>query len=310
MINQIKRDYKDNKLNKNDFISSMFNSHQLLFEYVAFLKQTEISSIEIIAGEGVIFKTLPHGVKLFCKENDKRSAPFEIMNFDEYEKGDSFMIHRLIGKDFTVFDIGANIGWYSMNIAKQIETGNIICFEPVPQTFGLLKKNIQINGFKNIEINNLGLGEKEGEHIFYVSQNTSVSSSSANITQDANSNQISCKVTTLDKFVSEKSIPKIDFIKCDVEGAELFVYKGGLETINKFKPIVFSEMLRKWSAVFGYHPNDIITLFTELNFSCFFNEEDKLVEIKSIVDSTAATNFFFLHNEKHKHLIEKFSVKN
>jgi FkbM family methyltransferase len=197
-----------------------------------------------------------------------------------------------------------------MNIAKQIETGNIICFEPVPQTFGLLKKNIQINGFKNIEINNLGLGEKEGEHIFYVSQNTSVSSSSANITQDANSNQISCKVTTLDKFVSEKSIPKIDFIKCDVEGAELFVYKGGLETINKFKPIVFSEMLRKWSAVFGYHPNDIITLFTELNFSCFFNEEDKLVEIKSIVDSTAATNFFFLHNEKHKHLIEKFSVKN
>ncbi|MFO0322354.1 MAG: FkbM family methyltransferase [Bacteroidota bacterium] len=308
MINKIKFDYKNNLLSKNDFISKMYDCHQNLFEYVPFLKETEIKSIEIVAGVGVIFNTLPNGIKLLCVNNDRRSAPFEIMNFDVYEKGDSYILHKLIMKDFTVLDIGANIGWYSMNISKQLESGNIICFEPIPNTFDILKQNIEINEFKNIEINNLGLSDKDGELIFYLSNNTSVSSSSENITQDQNSIEAKCRVMTLDNFLKNRLIKKIDFVKCDVEGAELFVYKGGRETIEKFKPIVFSEMLRKWSAAFGYHPNEIINFFKELNYSCFFTNNDYLKEIKVVVDETTATNFFFLHNEKHKNIIEKFKI--
>ena len=75
--------------------------------------------------------------------------------------------------------------------------------------------------------------------------------------------KVECNVRRMDDFVKDENINRIDFIKCDVEGSELFVYQGGIESIDRFKPIVFSEMLRKWSNKFGYHPNDIINLFTK-----------------------------------------------
>ena len=92
-----------------------------------------------------------------------------------------------------------------------------------------------------------------------------------------------------------------------MEGAELLVYKGGLQTINAFKPIVFTEMLRKWSAKFGYHPNDIIALFALQGYECFINNGNhQLSEIKEVTESTANTNFFFLHLEKHASILNKY----
>ncbi len=87
---------------------------------------------------------------------------------------------------------------------------------------------------------------------------------------------------------------KLDFIKCDVEGAELLTFQGGLKTITKYKPIVFTEMLRKWSAKFNYHPNEIIELFKDIGYGCYFVVNDKLHEIKMMTDETIETNFFFL----------------
>ncbi|WP_342228107.1 FkbM family methyltransferase [Rickettsiella endosymbiont of Rhagonycha lignosa] len=59
---------------------------------------------------------------------------------------------------------------------------------------------------------------------------------------------------------SEQKMTKLDFIKCDVEGAELTIYTGGINVIREHKAIIFTEMLRKWSVKFNYHPNDIIAL--------------------------------------------------
>lgn len=49
-----------------------------------------------------------------------------------------------------------------------------------------------------------------------------------------------------------------DFIKCDVEGAELLVLKGGEETLKSKKPVIFIELIRKWAQKFNYHPNEVI----------------------------------------------------
>ena len=81
--------------------------------------------------------------------------------------------------------------------------------------------------------------------------------------------KISATVRTLDSVARKKGIRRLDFLKCDVEGGELLVFKGGLQTLQHHKPVIFCEMLRKWSAPFGYHPNDIITLLGELGYLCF-----------------------------------------
>jgi len=116
-------------------------------------------------------------------------------------------------------------------------------------------------------------------------------------------------VTLLQSYVFDRNI-SVDIIKCDVEGAELLVYQGGIKTIETFKPVVFTEMLRKWSAKFGYHPNDIIALFSQQGYLCYCNDgAQQLSCIREITEDTANTNFFFLHPEKHASIIERYETR-
>jgi len=127
-----------------------------------------------------------------------------------------------------------------------------------------------------------------------------MASSMANLREDQDTVTEECVVKKLDDFVSSTpSLKRIDFIKCDVEGAELFVFKGALETMKKDKPIIFTEMLRKWASKFNYHPNQIINLLKDLGYGCFVPHNGRMKEIVEMDENTVETNFFFLHGEKH-----------
>lgn len=296
--------YKNGQITKAEFINTMFDAHKLLFKYSDLLKGVDIAEIKI-SDEGILFTSKEDGIKIFCTSTDKRTAPFEIMNFGEYEAGDADLLYSLINDGDTIFDIGANIGWYSISMAKRFPGSVIYAFEPLPATFSNLQKNIGINELKNVVQNNFGFSSEEKTLTFYSSPHTSVSNSARNITGDDEAVVTECKVKKMDDFVSAEKL-KVDFIKCDVEGAELFVFQGGLDTINEHKPVVFTEMLRKWSAKFNYHPNDIIDLFSKLGYNCFYNDgNNKLKEIKLVDEETTATNFFFLHADKHALILGK-----
>lgn len=303
-IKDIKQNYQQSILSKPNFINQMHDSfHQILFEYAKNLKDTEIAKIEI-EDNAVIMVSRPTKhhvghVRIHCDELDKRTVPVEAFNFGSYEKEDSAMIYQLISPNDVVFDIGANIGWYTNHIAATYPSATVYAFEPIPETFQKLSGNIALNKFNNIHAYNLAFSEKEQVLKFYYSPQQTVASSSRNITENQDIIELTCDSMGIDDFVSEKNINKLDFIKCDVEGAELFIYQGAKKTIEKFKPIICTEMLRKWAAKFDYHPNDIIALFAQLGYSCFFVEKQKLVEIKEIDETTISTNFFFLHAQKH-----------
>jgi hypothetical protein len=134
-----------------------------------------------------------------------------------------------------------------------------------------------------------------------------------NVAEKENIQIFRCKVETLDGYVSCTN-SKVDFIKCDVEGAELFVFRGGISTLKEQQPIVFTEMLRKWSAKFNYHPNDIIEFFRPLGYAAYtiypspiqFNSKGiKLREFNFVDENTIETNYFFLHREKHASIINR-----
>lgn len=94
-----------------------------------------------------------------------------------------------------------------------------------------------------------------------------------------------------------------DFIKCDVEGAELLVLKGGEETLKSKKPVIFIELLRKWAQKFNYHPNEVIKFLKNLGYKCFIISNNNLIEVLEITETIQETNFIFLHEEKHKVII-------
>jgi len=304
LLRKTYREFQKGKINKQQYIDKMHTIHQVLFAYADFLKSTDIESIKISDGQ-VIMTARKSGIKLVCNPKDKRLIPFEIINFGKYEEKDFRMALKLISENDTVFDIGANIGWYSLNLASTSQNLNLLAFEPLRPTFEYLKQNLELNQQK-IRIFNFGFSEAEKEVDFYYYPEGSGNASLANLSDNAEVQSIPCLVRTLDGFMREYG-GHLNFVKCDVEGAELFVFQGGLETLRHHKPIVFTEMLRKWAAKFNYHPNQIIELFRALGYRCFTSDGSSLLEFKEMNDRTTETNFFFLHAKEHGEKIKALS---
>jgi len=292
-LKDTEKKFRKGGMAKDAYLKAMHERHSVLWEYSDFIKDRNISSIQI-TGDGVVFEA-GNGVKILCDPDDRRSAPLEILNFGDYDSEELKVIRGLLRGDSVIVDIGANIGWYSLTLAKEAQKGKVLALEPVPLIFGYLEKNIGLNKAKNIEPLNLGLSDKAGEAVFFYNPSLPTATSMRKLHDAGESRKIKCKMTTLDTLAAEKALSRIDFIKCDVEGSELLVIRGGLETIKKHKPVLFLEMLRKWSAKFNYHPDDLIKLLADVGYRCFYAEQGKLVEIKKITEDTAATNFYFIN---------------
>ncbi len=299
----LKNKFNKGELTKADYIDKMHNFHKYFFIYSQFLKKTDIAKIEITDNQ-VIVTTKEKGVKLIADKDDKRAIPFEILNFDYYEKDCLKMIKKLVKGNWVIFDIGANIGWYSLVLAKEFPKMKIFAFEPIPETYRYLRMNIKLNKLAQVKAYKFGFYHQKGKVDFYYYKEGSGNASLQNLSQTKDVRKISCDVKKIDDFIKEKGI-NVDFVKCDVEGAELFVIKGGLNSIDKQKPIILAEMLRKWSAFFGYDPNEIIKLLAVLGYNCYVVKRNKLKRFFLMDDKTLETNFFFLHKIKHQAMIKQ-----
>lgn len=304
-IKETLSNFENGDLDKPTFIRVMYETHHsVLFDFAEYLSLTNIKKIQI-EDEKVIMTSRDRGVRIACSKGDFRIAPIEILNFFDYERSESQMMENLIGNEDNFFDIGSNIGWYSINIAVSRRNAKVFAFEPIPQTYQELKKNVDLNGVRNVIAHNFGFSSESGEFPFYYYPEGSSNASAVNLTDRSDVKSVSCKLQTLDSYI-EKTGLRVDFIKCDVEGAELFVFKGGLDTLSRDKPIVFSEILRKWSAKFNYDPNEIFKLFYEIGYRAFVVKGAVLSEFHLMDNLTTETNFFFLHAVKHRNLITKY----
>lgn len=305
-IEETQASYRRCEIDKPTFIRLMYEQHHsVFFDYAAYLKKTNIKKIEVDDGR-VVMTTRDRGVRISCGQGDFRIAPIETLNFFDYEKSESDMMQNLFADGENYFDIGANIGYYSINLALSRRTAKLYCFEPIPTTYESLVANLALNSVPNVIPHNFGFSDKSGEFPFYYYGEGSGNASSANVSGRADVVVVPCKVRTLDEYISETNI-RVDFIKCDVEGAELMVFKGAHATIARDKPVVFSEILRKWSAKFNYNPNEIFDFFRHQGYRAFTVNDGCLIEFSDMTEATVETNFFFLHDGKHIDLIRRYS---
>jgi FkbM family methyltransferase len=143
-----------------------------------------------------------------------------------------------------IFDVGANKGKYTKKLIKYCPNSQYYCFEPNKNTFKELK--YKLNKYSNINLYNLGLGEKEALDFLYSPTNdiNSTLSSNNNIFNDSIKQEV--KNTTIDNFLHDNNINQIDFLKIDTEGTEIDILKGAKNSIkNKKVNIIqfeFNEM--------------------------------------------------------------------
>lgn len=266
--------YKKNKLPKTEFIHEFSKFLSPLFQIADMLSGLNMSWVLNESGimasldiETPMNKKLT--VKLYLDETDMAQIPYEYLIARQLPEMEELKIFfNLVGEQGTFIDVGANVGWYSILAAHA--GADVYSFEPIPRTYERLCNNVKLNALSKINTFNIGIGDNVGTEIFYFNQRASGASSRVNLEylSDGLEQEIKCGIDSLDHILLKENVRKIDLIKCDVEGGELFVFRGAINIIQSFRPFVISEMLRKWSAKFNYHPNEIIRFFKMLDYKC------------------------------------------
>jgi FkbM family methyltransferase len=150
-------------------------------------------------------------------------------------------IKKYVSAGDTVYDIGANIGYVSLSLAKRAgPNGRVIAFEPVPRNVDLLRKNVEVNGLKNIKLFDCAASNRGGETVIRIADSPATASMvwHQNIPSAI---EIVIKTVAIDDLVEGSDLGQPRFVKIDVEGAEGLVLQGMRRTIAASQPVLFIE---------------------------------------------------------------------
>lgn len=222
------------------------------------------------------------------------------------EEPEMALLPSLLRPEDICIDIGANFAYYTIRLARLCPKGKIIAYEPIPSTFRIAEKIVRKEGSSHIELHNLGVGEKEATLTFelplqeigtpsagqaHMSGRDNKQSQEQGMYTFKNMEKVSCKVVALDQHLSKSN--KIDFIKIDIEGAELFALKGMNQILTKFHPIVLIELCEPFMKGFNYSGSDLVDFMKSHGYSLFkVAEEKKLQKVDSLPKEDR--NYFFL----------------
>jgi FkbM family methyltransferase len=155
-----------------------------------------------------------------------------------YEPKEISIVRKILDHKYVAFDIGANQGLYTLILAKRCK--EVHSFEPFPQTFNILSRNIAMNGFENVHANQIGLFDKTGKMEFQLFDDSGLNTLAKRLDLRP-LGSIEVGLSTLDEYCDTSKIERLDFIKMDAEFSEFYILKGGLQCIAKHLPIILVE---------------------------------------------------------------------
>jgi FkbM family methyltransferase len=216
--------------------------------------------------------------------SDPQGLEERIYRTGVYELGTMLQLKSLIRPGDFLIDVGANIGWMSLWMARQTERrGQVWAFEPHPGILPDLQENISLNAFSQIRLFSVALGSASNRMTLF--DNPHINRGGASLIDSAEKANTShlVKTRTLDSYIQE--MPKAPrLIKIDVEGWELEVLKGAVELLKAPQPPV---LVLEYSLERPAHPgeDELRNFLTEQGYSIWHQKHGKerwspLVQIK------------------------------
>ena len=208
-----------------------------------------------------------HGVFSFCHFDE--FIGLSMREYGEFSEIELSLMLKFIMKDDVVFDIGANIGAFTVPFAKKVgDFGEVYSFEPQKLIYEILNENVNKNKLKNVKVFNIGVGKKEEElelnDIDYSKVGNfggvSFKYESSSFTKNIKNKKYKVKVKNLDQLTE---IKKCNFIKMDVELMELEILTGGKNFLKKFRPILWIENHK-------LYPNKINKFLLENDYNAYW----------------------------------------
>jgi FkbM family methyltransferase len=259
------------------------------------LRTGNLRSLDVTSSEIILRLQSPER-SFNWEPQDPRTAVTSLVVTGAYEILETSILRKIASQSNLVVDIGANIGYYAVELGMSLpDSATLIAFEPIARSFNQLVRNIELNNLKcKIITSKTAISNIDSELELFVPKVSGSSATSARNLHPREEYVIEkVKALQLDTFFRENQIGACDLIKIDVEGAELLAIKGANNVIDTFQPVIFAELLRKWSAEFEYHPNDVIQILSTKGYKCFAVSPE-FPEIIQIDDETIETNFIFV----------------
>lgn len=167
-------------------------------------------------------------------DKDDRVISLELLLSGKWEEFEAELFEKSIKSGDTVIDIGAHIGYYTLIAAKKVgPKGKVYAFEPLPKNFQLLKRNIEINGYKNVVLINKAVSDKNSKSKLFLSNENNFGDQRIYDPKE-NRKSVSIHTVTLDSFFRNRN-KKINVIKMDIQGSETKALTGASEVLIKNK---------------------------------------------------------------------------
>ncbi|MFL5763460.1 MAG: FkbM family methyltransferase [Bacteroidia bacterium] len=198
------------------------------------------------------------------------------------EEPEMELLERFVNAESNVIDIGANFAYYTHRLAKLAPRGHVYAFEPIPFTHDVAKKIIGHYRFRNVTLYPWGAGDENAEKVFEVPLQSFGAYSAGQAHLSGRNNELSgkeqhyafashekvnCRIVRIDDLGEIKH--PIDFVKIDIEGAELFALRGMKQLLLKDQPVVLLEINPFFLEGFGIAPVELTGLFASLNSKIF-----------------------------------------
>ena len=231
--------------------------------------------------------------------NLNEGIDLSIFLFGKFESSIVDIAKYLINeKKIDILDIGSNIGVHSLRLAKIFQKSKIYSIEPTDYAFKKLKKNISLNKeIKNIKIfqyfiSNIKKVPKEVYSSWELNTNNKKHKKHLGTLKKTKYS----KVKTLDNFVKENKIKNKIFIKCDVDGNELDVFKSGKDFLKKYKPYIIMELAPYLYPEFGYKVEKLLDLLIKYNYRFYdvknYSEINNIYEYALNIKDGSSENIF------------------
>lgn len=212
-----------------------------------------------------------------------------------------YAVRSFIKEDFTVIDIGANLGYFSKIFARKTTQGKLICIEPIPFFYSTLKYFIE--HFPQVEIHNVALGNEEQTIEMVLPESYGVMRTGLpHIIRDGEhiGSQKTTKVSLKKGTELFKNLNRIDYIKCDIEGYEWIVFQEIKELIIQHRPMVQVEIAEESIPLF-------VNYFNELDYLQYGIKDFKLLRENGKQEEIG--DFLFLPFEQQKDFESKFLIQ-
>jgi FkbM family methyltransferase len=213
--------------------------------------------------------------------NDTGYIDLQIINNGEFEPRSTAAVHRLVKQGYTVLDVGANIGYYSVMLSRLVgDAGKVYAFEPTQHFIEPLHRNLDENRIHNVEVLNFGLSNKACEVVIDIGPSSATIHSPAGFDKVLSHETI--RLSTLVDFVDNHKIEQLDFIKIDVDGHEPMFFEGAWPVLDRISPVILCEVSHLHYFEAGYTAWDFYATVLEHGYRIYNEDTFEQIHTKEV----------------------------